>query len=228
MVKQLNHPAEAAPVGVQELIDQLKTDGIAEGRRAAEALVDDARQEALRIVDDARANADAILAKAQHEAQNIVQHGRQDLQLASRDALLKLKESFQQEFQHRFTGLVRHTLEDEQFLKQLILEVARRSLPDEQTEMRVLLSDEQMSESEQVSSAEPPPAGSLAHFVLGLTGDLLREGVTFGVAETVSSGIRVQLTEQDVELDFTEEAIATALMRFVSPRFRAMLEQTIS
>ncbi len=226
MSKQANGDTGAAQVGVQELIDRLKSDGVEEGQREAEELIASARLQALRIVDEARNEADRIVSKAKQAAQHIVEFGEADLKLASRDALLKLKESFQHEFQQRFSRLVKHSLEDEKFLQQLILEVARRSVPDDpKAEMRILIPSQHLEAMELSNLQADAASGSLTHFVLGLCGDVLRDGITFAAAETKSSGIRVQLVDQDVELDFTDEALAAVLMRFLSPRFRAITSE---
>ena len=226
MSKQANGDTGAAQVGVQELIDRLKSDGVDEGQREAEVLIASARQQALRIVDEARREADCIVSKAKQEAQHIVEFGEADLRLASRDALLKLKKSFQQEFQQRFTRLVKHTIADESFTQQLILEVARRSVPDDpQVEMRILIPSQHMEAVELSNLQSDAAAGSMAHFVLGLCGDVLRDGITFAALESKSSGIRVQLVDQDVELDLTDEALSVVLMRFLAPRFRAITSE---
>jgi V/A-type H+-transporting ATPase subunit E len=52
---------------------------------------------------------------------------------------------------------------------------------------------------------------------------MLREGVTFGVANDGESGIRVCLVDQDARIDLTESAISELLLRHLLPRFRALL-----
>ena len=52
---------ESADVGVQQLIDRLKSEGVEEGKQQAEALLTAAKQEAAAIVDAARAEADTIV-----------------------------------------------------------------------------------------------------------------------------------------------------------------------
>ncbi|MEZ6130250.1 MAG: hypothetical protein R3C59_16315 [Planctomycetaceae bacterium] len=225
MVRSSTTESATLPVGVQELIDRLKADGIAEGQRQADHLIDQARQQALKIVDEAQAEADRIVAKAHEESRNIIDHGRQDLQLASRDTLLTLKESFQTEFRHRFRRLVRERLEDRQFLEKLILEIAHREFPADSTgAMKILLPADRVEIEELSGSIENAATDSLAAFVLGLSGDLLREGLTFGVSDTQDSGLRVQLVDDDVELEFTDETLTGLLMQFVAPRFRMLLD----
>lgn len=211
--------------GVQDLIDRLKSDGVSRGKAEAETLIADARKQSMTIVDNAKTEAEQILAKARQEAHQIEQNGRQALGLASRDATLKLKESFQHEFQQRFGKLVSQTMSDPEFLRRLILEVAQRSVPNQGNEpMHVLLPPSQADQASLSGTMYDAPQGSLAHFVLGLTGDMLRDGVTFGVAETGTNGVRVRLAEKDVEIDLTDQTVTALLMRFLAPRFRAIID----
>jgi V/A-type H+-transporting ATPase subunit E len=208
-------------VGVQDLIDRLKTDGVSRGKIEAEALLADARKQSMAIRDEARQEAESILASARSEAHQIEENGKQALRLAARDATLKLKESFQHEYKRRFAGLVSQTLSDTDFLKKLILEIARRSVPHDTDEpIEVLLP----SDTHDHHDGADGGSEALSHFVAGLTGDMLREGVTFGTSDSTSAGVRVRLQQQDVEIDLTEETVSTLLMRFLAPRFRALVD----
>jgi V/A-type H+/Na+-transporting ATPase subunit E len=69
--------------------------------------------------------------------------------------------------------------------------------------------------------------GSLSHFVLSLAGNVLAEGVTFGVADDDAPGIRLYLKDKDVTIDLTDEKVASLLLEHLQPRFRAILEGTV-
>jgi V/A-type H+-transporting ATPase subunit E len=61
--------------------------------------------------------------------------------------------------------------------------------------------------------------------VLGLTADVLRDGLTFGVSDDPSPGIRIQIIEDDVQLELTDETLTTLLLQYLAPRYRAVLEK---
>jgi V/A-type H+-transporting ATPase subunit E len=69
--------------------------------------------------------------------------------------------------------------------------------------------------------------GSLSHFVLSVAGNVLAEGVTFGVADDDDKGIRLYLADKNVYIDVTDEAVAALLLQHLQPRFRAILEGTV-
>ncbi len=52
-------------MGVQELIDRLKSEGVEEGQQQAEALLAEAKKQAVVIVDAAHAEADKLVKEAQ-------------------------------------------------------------------------------------------------------------------------------------------------------------------
>lgn len=227
MSNQIPSGGASNAVGVQELIDQLKSDGVSRGQAEAEALISDARKQSMAILDSAKKEAEEILTKARQEARQLEQNGKQALGLASRDATLKLKESFQHEFRKRFGKLISFTLRDDDFLKRLILEVARKSVPAEEgSQVEVLLPASKVGSEDLEKSIDQVQQGTLSHFVLGLTGDQLREGVTFGASDTFTEGVRVRLTESDVEVDLSDETVSALLMRFLTPRFRVLVDSS--
>jgi V/A-type H+/Na+-transporting ATPase subunit E len=65
------------------------------------------------------------------------------------------------------------------------------------------------------------------HFVLSMGGGLLRDGMSFGVADDGEAGIRVRLIDDDVQIDFTESALSGLLLRHMLPRFRALLRGAV-
>lgn len=212
--------------GVQELIDRLRDEGVSAGQSEADALLTEARKQSMTILDDAKREAEQLLADARAEAQKVEENGNEALRLASRDVILKLKESFHEEFQGRVRKLVAYDLKDRDFLKKLILEVAGRAMPaDAGSGLQVLLPADEVTPEELSGSVADVKEGTLGHFVLGLAADVLREGLTFGVSDEAAAGVRVQLTDSDVEVELTEETVTALLMQFMVPRFRAILEE---
>ncbi len=205
-----DHLSKAA--GVEDLIDRLKTDGVTQGRLEAEAIVADAKRQAMAILDQARHEADQVLEEAKKEAERVRQTSQQALQLAARDSMLKLRESFQLQFENRLQKLVTAELAAPGTLKQLILEVAGKASPSRDGAAIELL-----------LPADSQTADPLLTYVSGLTGEMLREGVTFGVGEDVAAGIRVRLVDRDVEIDLSDQALSDFLARFLVPRFREIM-----
>jgi V/A-type H+-transporting ATPase subunit E len=200
--------------GVEELIDRLKTDGVSKGKHEADAIVADAKRQALSTTDAARQEANQIIADAKAEAERLRQTSHQALQLAGRDALIRLRESFQLQFENRLQKLVGSTLRDPDTLRQLILEIAGKVRPQRAGETVELL----------VPRESAPAGDPLASYVAGLTREMLAEGVTFGVDDDFETGVRVRLVDHDLDVDLSDEALAHFLGRFLIPRFRDLMD----
>ena len=212
--------------GVEGLIGRLRDEGVSQGRSQAEALVTAAQQQAADLVAEAKREAEAILAKAAQEASKLKAGGEDAVRLAMRDTILSLEGDLLKGFVDRLRRLVKGVLADPAFLQRLILAVAGRAAPTgERAEL--LLPAELVSLEDLQSKPEEATPGTLMHFVLSLGGGMLREGMSFGVAEDGQAGIRVRLVDEDVQIDLTESAVSELLLRHMLPRFRALLRGAV-
>jgi V/A-type H+/Na+-transporting ATPase subunit E len=213
--------------GVQTLIDRLRDEGVASGQTEAERLVGEARVEAMKILDQAQADAEAILAKARTEAAAVVENGNEALRLASRDVVLKVREACYEEFKNRLNRLIKHKLSDQRLLEQMILELATDARPGhEKTQTRLLLPQAHITDADLQKELADVQPGSLAAFVLGLTADVLREGLSFGISDDpTSTGVTIQIVEDDVQLELSDETITTVLLQYLVPRYRAVMKK---
>jgi V/A-type H+/Na+-transporting ATPase subunit E len=210
--------------GVDSLIDRLRDDGIAQGRSQAQALVTSAQKQASDIVATAQREAEAILVKAREEAGKLKAAGDNAIGLTMRDTLLSLEGEIVKEFRGKLVHLIKGLLVDPAFLQRLILEVASKAAPASVGKrVELLLPAEVVSLEDLRRKPEEATPGTLMHFVLCLGGSMLREGLTFGVADHGEAGIRVRLVDDDVRIDLTESAISELLLSHLLPRFRALL-----
>ena len=63
----------------------------------------------------------------------------------------------------------------------------------------------------------------LHHLVLGISGEMLREGVEIKKAGEEQVGMRIRMVGEDVEIDLTENAISDVLLKYLLPRYRAIV-----
>ncbi|NBC34402.1 MAG: hypothetical protein GVY13_17125 [Alphaproteobacteria bacterium] len=218
-------PGETS-AGVQALIDRLREQGVEPGRREAQRLVDDAQSQARQIVDDARAEAERLREEAREDIRRERQTAHDALRMAARDMVLAVKADMAGQFAAEVRRLVRLELEDRDFLKRLILEIAGKATEPvgKEEPVEVLLPTRVIGVDELRTDPEEASHGTLSRYVLGLSRDMLREGVELKPDPAGKAGIRLRLTEEDVVIDLTEETVATLLLRHLLPRFRALLE----
>lgn len=220
--------SEQTSHGVDDLIARLRSDGVNAGRAEAERLVSDAKTEAARILDEARAESDTFLANAKREADAYVQAGQTALETASRDAVLSMKSGIANRFRQDVERLVSKHSVDPEIIKKMILEIVGRTRPatgDGPAE--VILPAHVVGPDEIRANPSDVQSGKATEFVLGLTGEMLRDGISVRAADDLSGGIRVRLEGNDVELDLSDTSIAALLMEHLQPRFRAVMEGVI-
>lgn len=213
-----NDNSEAS--GVQQLIDRLHQEGVDKGRTGAESLLAEARKEAAAILDNANQQAEAVRKSAQADADQMKSKGEEAVRLAGRDAILSLTEELRSNFEQTLQRFVRDSLQDPTFLRQLIMQIAAAAVPpDKDAELNVLLLGD-------LADGESSAAGqTLNELVSSLAGQSLRDGLTFKVADSDVPGVRVQVVNQQLEIDLTTDTLTHLLLKHLSPRIRAIVGQ---
>lgn len=212
--------------GVQDLVDRLREKGIEEGQRRAEEISGNAKKEAHEIIHAAKQEAEQIVNQARREKEQLEKSGRDAMNLAARDAILELKETLSHQFSEQVHGLVSHHLQDEALLQRMILEIAGKARPSEATgKMELLLPEDVVGLKELRLHPENVQEGTLSHFVLSVSAELLRDGVTIDTHD--GDGIRIRLVEEEIEIDLSTQAITNLFLEHLLPRFRALLEGSI-
>ncbi|MBN1766349.1 MAG: hypothetical protein JW860_13900 [Sedimentisphaerales bacterium] len=117
---------------IESFVEKLQSEGVQAGHDAAEEIKNEARQQAQEIINEARSQAEKILADARKEAEAIVSKSQSELKLASRDAILGLRQSVIATLKTVLTGPVEQKLDDPEFLApmlhDLVVEYARADL----------------------------------------------------------------------------------------------------
>ncbi|WP_145210951.1 hypothetical protein [Planctomycetes bacterium TBK1r] len=205
----------------------MREQGVEEGKAQADALMEQTRLKAERHLDEAKREADGLLQRARENAEKSKRAGEEAVQLAVRDAILSLKSEMVDQFSDRVRRLASRELNDGVFLKQLILEIGGRSAPTRDQSAKLLLPKDAIGLEQLRSDPEEVKEGNLSHFVASITKEMLRDGLELGTREDTSAGIRIQLLDENVEIELTDEAIAELLLRHLVPRFRAIMEGII-
>ena len=213
--------------GVQELIDRLSQEGVAEGERKADDIMKEAQRKADDIVESARSQADEILQQTRDEADRMQQAGKEALKLAARDAVRDFGARIHGDFRNRLQKLVHHQLQDRELIKQLILEITRQATTDlGDGEVEILIPPDIISEQEARERLEAGDADALTQFVQGLIGEDLREGFTVDLGSQTHAGFTVRVVDERLEVDLSEEGLSEFLSLHLMPRFRAIMRST--
>lgn len=214
--------------GVDALIAKLRDEGVAAGRGEAERILSEAQVEARRILDKANAEAKEHLAAARKEGDAYKSAGEEAVKTALRDTILDMKAQLMQRFSADVRRLTSVELGRDDTLKQMILELVGRVRTDtgldEAEEVEVILPEKVAGLEELRRNPAELQKGAATRYVLGLTDEMLRAGVTFSGSDEVESGVRIHVVEGDITIELTDAAIAALLLQHLQPRFRAVLE----
>ncbi len=208
--------------GVQELVQRLREEGVAAGRREGEEIVAAARAEAARILADARREAEAVTHATSASIETEREAAGAALELAWRDAMLQLREQIEVAFARRLQSLVAGSLRDPEVLIELVVDALRQVLQADRSPERAQL-------VVPASSAEDPAATlALDTLAATLARDLLQGGVELVREQRTGAGVRIRLAERGIELTVTEETLAALLLERLLPRFRALFEARVA
>jgi len=142
--------------------------------------------------------------------------------------VLTLRQQMVQRFSEDVRRLVSHEMREADVFRRLILTIAGRArdaldeAPDQ--EIEIVLPRRAPSLQELRQDPRSLRNDDLTRLVLAMTGDMLREGVSFRVSDDSSEGIRVVATQSGLEFDLTDKATAELLLQHLQPRFQALLE----
>jgi V/A-type H+-transporting ATPase subunit E len=212
---------EQAEHGVQALIDRIREQAVAAGRREADSLREQAQAEAAAMLEAAKRERDAMLSEARKQIAIEQEAGRAAVQLAARDVMLALEASVVARFEAHVGRLVSDALQDPALMRALVLVLAGRV-----SEELLVGKDIEVVVSALLDEHPPdePMPKAVRDGILGLSHGMLREGVVLSVSPKLSAGAKVKLVGQAAEVDLSAAAISEMLLAYLTPRFRALLQ----
>ena len=218
-----------AASGVQELINRLRDEGVKAGREKSDQVLREAQEEASRIVAQAKAEAEEMLSKARSEIETEKVTALESLRVAIRDTELKMEAELKTTFAAHVKRLVSVELRDVKFLRQIILAIAGLAAGDKacgEQPVEVLLPKNLFQSDEKGTQLTEEGRDSMRHLVLGISGEMLQEGVELKPSASIGGGIRIQLVGEDLEIDLSDKAISELLLQTMLPRYRAIVSGT--
>jgi V/A-type H+-transporting ATPase subunit E len=205
--------------GVNELVSRIRDKGVQAGKQEADRILQQASEEAARILSDARAQAQAEREKTKSEIEAHRAAALEALKLSARDTVLQLKSKVASAFEVFVKRLVTSATRDEELIKAIVLVLAGHAADEfiKDREIQILINDA-------ILSGQPKLQDQVKRVILGLSSDMLREGIELLPSSEVNGGARVRLVKDKLEIDLSDRAIAQMLYQQILPRFRAILE----
>lgn len=198
-------------IQLQELIEQIKKDGVEVAENKAEAIIENAKAEADKIVANAKAEADKILASAKAENERMVTSSEDAIRQAGRNLLISFRESVSNELNAILNQKVNEVYSSEK-LAELILNVVEvwANKPDAE-DIAVILNDNSLKELESC-------------LVLAIKERMLK-GVTLKAGDNFDGGFRIAVNNGSAYYDYSSEAVVEMLSNYLSPKVTELLRE---
>jgi len=113
------------PESIESFVKKLQSEGIAAGEEAAEKIKQKAKREAEKILADAKAEAGNLIAEAKKNAERQLTRGQTELELAVRDAVLKLRQTINRILSTMLTRKVEEYFSNPDYLGAVIREIVK-------------------------------------------------------------------------------------------------------
>ena len=198
-------------IQLQELIDQIKKDGVEAAETQAEMILKAAKDEAERIISDAKAQADKIMSDAKNENERTVKAGEDAIRQAGRNILITFRESVAKEL----NAIIGENVSDvysSDLLSQLIIKAVEGWLSKPEVEdISVILSSDDLDKLEKAILTE-------------LKAKMLT-GVTLKANDNFDGGFRIAVNGDVAYYDYSKEAVTDMLSNYLSPKIIALLKE---
>ena len=198
-------------IQLQELIDQIKKDGVAVAETEANNIVDSAKAEAEKIIADAKAQAEKILADAKIENERMVKSSDDAIRQAGRNLLISFRESVTRELK-AIVGETVNAVYSPDSLAQIVINVVESwaNKPDvENIEVILNSNDVEVLEKTAISSLKAR----------------ISKGVTLKANDNFDGGFRVAVNNGGAYYDYSTEAVVDMMSNYLSPKVVKLLKE---
>ena len=198
-------------IQLQELIEQIKKDGVEAAENQAEAILVSAKAQADKIIADAQAQADKMIADAKSENEKTVKSGEDAIRQAGRNLLISFRESVTKELGAIVGSNVNAIYSSDAFAKLIINAIECWAGKPEADDISVILNSADLAKLEEALLAE-------------LKAKMI-SGVTLKANDNFDGGFRIAVNNGSVYYDYSAEAVTDMLSNYLSPRVTALLKE---
>ena len=132
-------------IQLQELIDQIKNDGVKAAEEKAATILESARAEAEKIVSDAKAEAQKIMLEAKEQNERFVRAGEDSIRRAGRNLLISFRESVVKELDAVIGDQVKEALSSESLAQLILTAVENWTKNTEAEDISVLIGSKELA-----------------------------------------------------------------------------------
>ena len=207
--------------GVQNLVDRIRDQGILAATEKANKILRDAEAKSAKMLEDAKREVEQLRENARIEIDSNHAAALEALKLSARDTVLQLEAKVSSAFEIFVQRLVTSATRDEKFIKSIVLVLAGHAEKEliGNKEIEIMISESILTGQPNEKLEERTKQA-----ILGLSSEMLREGVELIPSSEIEGGASVRLVKDKLEIDLSDKAIAKLLYQRILPRFKALLE----
>jgi len=195
---------------LQELTDKLYNEGLAKGKQEGEEILAKAKVQAEEIVAKAKAEAAAIVAAANKEAEDLRTKVQGDLKMAANQSIAATRKDIESLVVAKMTGAeVAKSLTSAEFVKELILAVAKGFNADEATDLEAVLPESLKKD--------------LEPFVKNELAKVLKNNVEASFSKKIAGGFTIGPKDGGYFISFTEETFNALISEYLRPATKKIL-----
>ncbi|MBE6733654.1 MAG: V-type ATP synthase subunit E [Ruminococcaceae bacterium] len=198
-------------IQLQELIDQIKKDGVEAAETEAEAIINEAKDKAQKIVAEAKAEADKILSTAKAENERMVKSSEDAIRQAGRNLLIYFRESVTRELNLIIGENVNEVYSSEVFAQLIVKVVEGWAGNSDAEDITVILNSNDLN--------------SLEKAVLSALKERMLKGITLKANDNFDGGFRIALNNGGAYYDYSAEAVVDMLSNYLSPKVTKLLKE---
>ncbi|MBE6761669.1 MAG: V-type ATP synthase subunit E [Ruminococcaceae bacterium] len=198
-------------IHLNELIDQIKKDGVEAAEAQAKTIIDDANARAEKIIEDAKARAEKIIEDAKTENAKIVQSSEDSITQAGRNLLISFRQSVARELETVISEKV-SAVYSSNALAEIIINALEGWAKNPDTDsLSVILNSDDLSRLEEA--------------LLSALKEKMLKGVTLKPNDNFDGGFRIAVNEGSAYYDYSTKAVVEMLSNYLSPKVTELLKK---
>lgn len=198
-------------VQLQELIEQIKKDGVSVAEAEAKSIIDTAKADAQKIIADAQAQAEKILAKAKVENERMVKSSEDAIRQAGRNLLISFRESIARELNAVVGENVTAVYSSESLAGLIVSIVENWAAKPDAEDITVILNGKDLE--------------ALEALILAGVKEKILGGVTLKANDNFDGGFRIAVNNGSAYYDYSADAVVDMLSNYLSPKVTKLLKE---
>ena len=204
------------PTNIESFVETLQAEGVDAGKRAAEKIKQQAKEEADQIIAKGKTTAAQVIADAQSEAEQIKTRLDSSLELATRDTLILLQEKLGELLNALLKQQVEKELSDEETLSSIMREV--------------ILAYSKPAGDAETNAEIHVPKELQSRLLTGAIRELARALKNQNIQTEVKANLDKAGFEYKIEgstLEVSAESVAALLADMIDPQLQQILEKAV-